>query len=90
MASRKIIPPRAKVLLRWLLEYQRRNGFMPSMREMAKAHGMRSHNGAKYYLGILEEHGYLLRRFNAARAYQVTAAGLRVDRGSGVSARGKE
>lgn len=71
----KPLPPRALEILQWTLLYQRRTGYMPTVRETAAAFGMASTNGARWYLRILEARGYLVRTPGMARTRTVTAAG---------------
>ena len=82
MAARKAVdhlPPVALKVLRFVLSYQRRKGYMPTLREVAEATDMASHTGAKYYLEMLECHGYIERgdRYTA-RTMRITDAGRRV------------
>ena len=77
MPRLKRVPPLALEVFRWVVAFHDRRGYMPSLREIATGMGMKSHTGARYYLEILEDAGYLVRRINAARAYQVTEAGER-------------
>lgn len=73
------LPQRALDLLRWTLEYHRRTGYMPSVREQAAAFGMASTNGVRYYLRMLDDCGYLIRAGTPgmARTLRVTPAGQR-------------
>lgn len=71
------IPVRALALLRWIQGYQAKNGYMPTIREMAGAFRMKSNNGPRYYLNILEQRGYVIRAGGLARTLRVTEAGER-------------
>lgn len=68
-------PKLALALLRWILDYHERTGYMPTIREMAKGFRMRSNNGPRYYLAILEDRGYLVRSGGLARTLRITRAG---------------
>ena len=69
------LPPRAVKLLRWIIAYHRRAGYMPTIREMAVAQRMRSTGSPRYYLGILERHGHVVRATGLPRTLCVTEAG---------------
>jgi len=71
------VPARALMLLRFIMDYKRRAGFGPSQREMQEAFGMKSSNSPRYYLGILERAGYLVRSAGLARTIRVTERGER-------------
>jgi repressor LexA len=81
------LPPRAVALLRWIITYQRRAGYAPSVREMAKAFDMKSTAGARYYLAMLEKRGHVVRAGGLSRALCVTDAGHEVAQPGGANDR---
>ncbi|MBN1337496.1 MAG: transcriptional repressor LexA [Deltaproteobacteria bacterium] len=66
---------RQRALLTYLGSYIRAHGYPPSIREMARAVGIRSTNGVAYQLRALETRGYLERDTEGAhaRAMRLTA-----------------
>ena len=73
------VSPRAVALLRWVVRFHARWGYMPTAREIAVAMGMRSHTGARYHLTRLERGGYVVcGRGGLARTLIVTQAGYDV------------
>jgi SOS-response transcriptional repressor LexA len=67
-------------LLRWIVRHDERRGYMPTIREMALAFKMKSHTGARYYLAMLDERGYIVRARGLARTLRVTEAGAKAAR----------
>jgi repressor LexA len=66
---------RQRALLTYLDAYIQEHGYPPSIREMARAVGIRSTNGVAYQLHMLEAKGYLERDTDGApaRAMRLTA-----------------
>src|SRR5262245_22345484 len=67
---------RSLLVLRWLADYQRRMGYMPTLREIQVAFGLASTNGARYYISILVRLGYVTPGARGlARTTVITPAG---------------
>ena len=69
------LPRKAVDVLRWVLDHHRRTGYMPTIRETAAGFGFASHSGARYYLDMLQAHGYIVRTHGTARTLRVTPTG---------------
>lgn len=54
-----------------ILQYQRQNGFMPSMRDLVEATGINSTSLIRRHLQTLEEEGLIARAAGKARAIRV-------------------
>lgn len=61
-----------KTLLRFLWDYQKAHGFLPTVREVMRFLGVRSTNTAQYHLNRLVSGGYLRREPGRARAFYMT------------------
>ena len=59
-------------------EYWRDNGFSPSIRDIGSMTGIPSTSQTAYYLGRLEQLGYIRRAKGAARAITITSEGSRL------------
>ena len=70
--------PRTLAVLRWVLAYQGREGYMPTVREVAAAFKMKSTAGPRYHFRKLAAHGYLVPAGGRSRTMQVTEAGRAV------------
>lgn len=78
MAQGKTVGPlrqRAVDVLRWMVGFHQRMGYMPTLREIQAAFGYGSTNGVRYHLAKLEAMGYLVRPSKTARTMRVTPAG---------------
>ena len=69
------LTPRQLEVLRWIVGYQRRTGFMPTIREIGLAFGMASTNGPRWFLHVLASRGMLKRTPGRARTIRLTEAG---------------
>lgn len=80
MAQGKVVkglPTKALEVLRWVLEFHRRAGYMPTLREAAAGLGMASHYSVRYYINILAARGYVVRSHGTARTLRVTPTGYK-------------
>jgi SOS-response transcriptional repressor LexA len=71
------LPQRAVDVLRWMVGFQRRMGYMPTLREIQAAFGMRSNSGPRYYLVMLAARGYLIYGHRMPRTMRVTPDGYK-------------
>ena len=62
-----------KKLMDYIVDFNSKNGYMPSIREMAKEIGIKSTSTINYYINILEEKNLLKRNSqkNRARAFEI-------------------
>ena len=62
-----------KKLMDYIVDFNNRNGYMPSIREMAKEIGIKSTSTINYYINILEQKNLLKRNpeKNRARAFEI-------------------
>lgn len=67
----------AAEVLRVIYELGQSRGVAPTLREIAAALGVGSHNAARYWIRKLEREGWLDRRPGLQRATRVTEAGMR-------------
>ena len=72
------VPERAVALLRWVVHYHERAGYMPTTREMAAALRFSSTASPRYYLAMLAGGGYVVLAPGLARSLCVTEAGRRL------------
>ncbi len=70
------LPRRAVAILRYIVEYQRRRGAPPTVREIGRRFGIRSTNGVCYYLDLLERGGAIRRLRGSARGIVLRDAAL--------------
>lgn len=54
-----------------ILQYQRVNGYAPTIREICKMVGVASTSSVYAHLKILEEKGYIARKMDASRAIAI-------------------
>jgi repressor LexA len=72
---------RAREILDFIRTFTRDKGYPPTIREIGKAFHIRSTNGVRYYLGLLEKDGHLTRHERISRGLDAgpgEAAGIRV------------
>lgn len=67
---------RQEAIYRYLEDFLRLHGYVPSVRETAAAFGIRSTNGVQCHLRALERKGYLIRQPGKARALTLNPAAL--------------
>lgn len=60
-----------KKLMDYLIDYNNTNGYMPSIREMAKAIDIKSTSTINYYIDILEKRNLIKRKSRNARALEI-------------------
>ncbi|MDR1033267.1 MAG: FAD-dependent oxidoreductase [Bifidobacteriaceae bacterium] len=58
-------------ILKFINEYAVKEGYMPSLREIANNFSLKSPSSILYHLKIMEEKGHLTRRFSSPRAIEV-------------------
>jgi repressor LexA len=58
---------RARAIMEFIQTFAREKGYPPTIREIGKAFQIRSTNGVRYYLGLLEKSGHLNRRPKISR-----------------------
>lgn len=68
------LTPRQQQILDFLREFLARNGYAPTLQDIADAFGMASLNGPRKHLAALEAAGYLSLAPGAARALRLTGA----------------
>lgn len=66
------LTPKQQQVLRFIEDYQRRQGCAPSQQEIARAFGFRSLGTVQNYLVRLEREGCLARDWNARRGLRLT------------------
>ena len=59
-------------ILEYLIDFQKQNGFAPTIREIGDAFGIGSLRGVTNYLDALEHKGFITRS-RAARSIRITA-----------------
>lgn len=62
---------REEQILKAIMDYNNKNGFNPSIREIGEIVGLKSSSTVHKYLGSLEEKGYIERKENCPRALKV-------------------
>lgn len=72
-----------KSLLQFIRESVKETGRPPSMREIGEELGIRSTNGVRYHLSVLEREGYILREGRVSRGIQLTEQGSKLGRSEG-------
>jgi repressor LexA len=65
---------RAREILAFIQRYKRENQMAPSIREVGDAFHIRSTNGVRYYLTMLQKAGLLDRRANVSRGIRTAQA----------------
>ena len=68
---------KSREIFRFIHRSTREKGFPPTVREIGDEFGIRSTNGARYFLGVLEREGYIRRAGNKARGIEILEEGLR-------------
>lgn len=65
-----------KMLMKYIVDFNDDNGYLPSVREMANHIGIKSTSTINYYINILEQRNLLKRNIqkNKARAFEILAA----------------
>jgi repressor LexA len=56
----------------FIVKYQRKQGIMPTLREIAEASGHKSQAAIHKHIGELVSRGYLRRHANLSRALEIT------------------
>jgi repressor LexA len=59
---------RAREILAFMDRFRESNGFPPTIREIGAQFGIRSTNGVRYYLNLLEQEGHIARTRKVSRA----------------------
>ena len=67
----------ARKIFQYIYRYVREHGYPPAVRNIGDEFDIRSTNGVRYYLSILERDGYIKRNPRTARALEVPDSGLR-------------
>ena len=60
-----------QIILDYIVEYQKNNGFPPTIREMCKALNISSTSTVSYYLDMLENEGIIKKNANKNRALEI-------------------
>ncbi len=68
------LTPKQKKLFDYLVDFERKHGFMPSQHEIAKKFGYRSLGTVQNYLVRLEQQGLLTKDWNARRGLRLVQA----------------
>lgn len=67
---------RGRSMLRFLAQFQAREGWMPSIRELQDGLGISTTSMVSYYLDHLERDGYLVRARGQSRCMRLTEKGV--------------
>ena len=70
-AARINLVDRAPLTYESIMQYQRVNGYAPTIREICKMVGVASTSSVYAHLKILEEKGYIARKMDASRAIAI-------------------
>lgn len=62
-----------ETILNYIIEYQKSNGYPPTIREICKALNISSTSTVSYYLNILENEGVIKKSANKNRALEINA-----------------
>lgn len=65
---------RAREILAFMERFREANGFPPTIREIGREFGIRSTNGVRYYLNLLEHSGHIVRTRKVSRAIVLSRA----------------
>lgn len=68
---RSTITPQQRRILRFIVAYQQRHGYPPSVREIGTSVGLASSSTVHWHLHALERLGYLKRDPNKPRALRI-------------------
>lgn len=68
-AMRRLLSPRQQSILAYVREYQVEHGYPPTIRETAKACGLRGTSTTHAHLVVLMRAGFVERRDSGARCY---------------------
>lgn len=74
---------RAREILAFIQRYRRSHGFPPTIREIGSAFEIKSTNGVRYYLKLLENAGYLVRNEKISRGIELTGGAADPESGGG-------
>lgn len=66
---------RSKDILEFIRQFKREKGFPPTIREIGSQFGINSTNGVRYYLGLLEKDGQIVRRGKISRGIELDETG---------------
>lgn len=69
--TRKKLTKSQKLVYDGIVEYQKQNGFAPSIRELCKLTGLASTSSVYAHLKNLEDLGYIRRKEDAPRAIAI-------------------
>jgi repressor LexA len=69
-----MVNDKARAIFDFLVRYSQEHGSSPTIREIGEEFGIRSTNGVRHYLAILEKAGYIARHSNKARMIQILLA----------------
>lgn len=71
-----MLSDRAREILEYVRRSTREKGFPPTIREIGEAFGIRSTNGVRHYLTILEKGGYITRKGKISRGIETVGGGI--------------
>jgi SOS-response transcriptional repressor LexA len=71
-----VLSERQMDILRIIYDHETKHGFVPTIREIGEATGIRSTSAVSYQLLHLINHGYLVKEPGLARAYRLTSTSL--------------
>lgn len=75
---RKMLTQKQAKVYRWMMEYQRENGYSPTIREVMQGMGFSSTNSLESHYKLLEKKGYIERKSKSARAIKFLVSELEI------------